>query len=340
MWPIEPIHYVHCTAPAALLFQNGTLDESVSIPDALRYQQAGSEPKTVLWYKASHGLGQEAFLDRVEWLKDLIGLTSYQTFPQSVEVALIVWLLLTVISLALLARDLWQARLAPRGVRLLWLLTTFFLGPLGFAAYLTSNPRFPVLTSPPQRALGSAAWASAGNIIGGIIVLGLLIYFPQVFGNNLILQITVLILLPLFIGWLIFATSRWLSRSDDRYLASFRRPVFAEVISTCLVLTGAYPTVVLLANTFFARWLGPFGLDLSYPPLWGTLCLATIAGTLVAYPFHLWMIQRGLICWGGAAEENSVRKLAWYLQAVLFLLASAVMIAAIMLSIQLSAQNA
>jgi 7,8-dihydro-6-hydroxymethylpterin-pyrophosphokinase len=26
MWPIEPIHYVGCASPAALLFQNGTLD--------------------------------------------------------------------------------------------------------------------------------------------------------------------------------------------------------------------------------------------------------------------------------------------------------------------------
>jgi hypothetical protein len=270
---------------------------------------------------------------------DLIGLTRYQSFPQSVEIALIVWLLLTIASLALLARDLWQARPTPRGVRLLWLLTTVFLGPLGFVAYLISNPRFPVLISPPQRALGSAAWAAAGNIIGGIIVLGLIIYFPQVFGNNLILQITVLILVPLFIGWLIFAASRWLSQSDDRYLASFRRPVFAEIVSTCLVLTGAYPTVVLLGNTFFAHWLGPFGLDLSYPPLWGALCLATLAGTLVTYPFNLWMIRRGVICWGFVAGETPVRKLTWYWQIVLILLALAVMVAAIMLSIQLSAQN-
>lgn len=339
MWPIEPIHYVHCTAPAALLFQNGTLDESVSIPDALRYQQAGSEPKTVLWYKASHSLGQEAYFDRMEWLKDLIGLASYQTFPQSVEIALIVWLLLTMASLTLLVRDLWWVRPAPRGVRLLWLLTTVFLGPLGYAAYLISNPRFPVLPSPPQRALGSAAWVAAGNITGGIIVLGLLIYLPQVFGNNLILQITVLILVPLFIGWLIFAISKWLSRSDDRYLVWFRRPIFSEMVSTCLVLTGAYPTVVLLGNTFFAHWLGPFGLDLSYPPLWGALCLATLAGTLVTYPFNLWMIRRGVICWGFAAGETPVKKLAWYLQIVLILLALAVMIASIMLSIQLSAQN-
>lgn len=50
MWPIEPIHYVGCASPAALLFQNGTLDVLVSPRDGLRYQEAESEPKAVCWY--------------------------------------------------------------------------------------------------------------------------------------------------------------------------------------------------------------------------------------------------------------------------------------------------
>ena len=65
MWPIEPIHYVGCAAPASLLFQNGTQDVSVPPADALRYQHAGSEPKMVMWYESSHDdLGSQAFLDR------------------------------------------------------------------------------------------------------------------------------------------------------------------------------------------------------------------------------------------------------------------------------------
>jgi poly(3-hydroxybutyrate) depolymerase len=65
MWPIEPIRYVGCAAPAALLFQNGTLDTQDPPADALRYQRAGSEPKTILWYEAGHGLGTDAYQDQV-----------------------------------------------------------------------------------------------------------------------------------------------------------------------------------------------------------------------------------------------------------------------------------
>jgi len=75
MWPIEPIHYVGCASPAALLFQNGTLDRSSTPADALRYQEAASEPKTVRWYRAGHGLNAAACQDQVEWLAEMIGIS-------------------------------------------------------------------------------------------------------------------------------------------------------------------------------------------------------------------------------------------------------------------------
>ncbi|MBM3135283.1 MAG: DUF3471 domain-containing protein [Chloroflexi bacterium] len=75
MWPIEPIHYVGCASPAALLFQNGTLDTLVPPADALHYQEAGSEPKTVCWYRAGHGLDATAYLDQADWLSEMIGIS-------------------------------------------------------------------------------------------------------------------------------------------------------------------------------------------------------------------------------------------------------------------------
>ena len=108
------------------------------------------------------------------------------------------------------------------------------------------------------------------------------------------------------------------------------------MVFTCLAVTGAYPTMILLGDIYLQRWAGPFGFDLLYPPLWGVFCMAALAGTLVAYPFHLWMIRRGVIRWGAAPEESTTRKQAWYLQAVLFLIAFAVMIAALILSVRLS----
>jgi uncharacterized protein len=68
MWPIEPINFIGRAAPAALLFQAGTMDELIPRADARRYQQAASQPKEVRWYAAGHFLNCTAHKDRMAWL--------------------------------------------------------------------------------------------------------------------------------------------------------------------------------------------------------------------------------------------------------------------------------
>lgn len=345
MWPIEPIHYVGCAAPAELLFQNGTTDAAVPPADALRYQRAGSEPKTILWYEAGHGLPWEALRDQAAWLSARIGISEYRSVPPSPARALLAWGILTAGSLGLVVWMLLRARRAQPtsvGLMLLWLLTTVFLGPLALAISAIAS-RWPragappdALPSPARRALASSAWAAAGTVTGGIVVLWLLLEFGQVLGRNLPLQLAVVFLIPLSIGGLIFAAARWASRSDPGFAEAYRRPLLAAMTSTCLVLVGVYPTVNTLINRVFARWTSPFGFDLLYPPLWGALCLGALAGMLVAYPFHWWMIRRGVIRWGSAPSSGGDKRLSWFVQAVVFVLAFVAMLAALMLSMQLS----
>ena len=175
-------------------------------------------------------------------------------------------------------------------------------------------------------------------MLGGIGVLALILYLPQVFGTNLILQIVVILLMPFCTGWLVFAASRWISRSEPNYAQSYQRSLFAEAVSTCWVLTGAYPTVNILGSRYIEPWTVPFGFDLSYPPVWGLLCLAALIGTLLAFPIHLWIIRRDEIRWGAALlpDESIKKRLSWVLR-VLFLLTSfLVMLGAIYLSMQIS----
>ena len=130
------------------------------------------------------------------------------------------------------------------------------------------------------------------------MVLGLILCLPEESGSSPALIVAAMVLLPLCSGWILFAAARRLSRSDASFAAAYRRPVLAEVGSTGLVVAGAYPTLIALVNRFFGPWTSPFGFDLTYAPLWGGLSLACLAGTLLAYPFHLWMIRRGVVRWG------------------------------------------
>jgi CubicO group peptidase (beta-lactamase class C family) len=276
-------------------------------------------------------------------LQLITGNESGRQFPRSIEITLITWAILTAGCLVFLIWELWGRQPAPRGARLMWLLTTVFMGPVGLLIYWIStggsqhsgSPVEP--TSPARGALGSAAWAATGNAVGVIGALALVLYLPREFGNNPILQIVAAILLCLCMGWFIFAASRWLSQPAAGHDLYSRRPLFVEVGSTCLVLAGLFSVVYYMIVKWFNLWTPGSSWGLLYPPLWGALCLGAIAGTLVTYPFHLWMLRRDLFRWGTVAISNvPTRELAWYVKVMLVVLSLVIMLGAIFLSMQIA----
>ena len=74
MVPIEPIRFIGLATPTALLLQNGQTDNLVIAADAQTLHNSASQPKTLLWYNAGHGLNQQAVVDRHNWLVGQIGL--------------------------------------------------------------------------------------------------------------------------------------------------------------------------------------------------------------------------------------------------------------------------
>lgn len=73
MRPIEPLRFVGRAPPASILFQSGRQDRLVPPVDAIWLHSAATEPKTVKWYDAGHGLGPEARVDQLEWLHRTVG---------------------------------------------------------------------------------------------------------------------------------------------------------------------------------------------------------------------------------------------------------------------------
>lgn len=72
MRPVDPVNYLGDAVPARLFFQYGRKD--VFPVDALGgFVAAGSQPKTVTMYDASHFLNEEARSDAVDWLIEELG---------------------------------------------------------------------------------------------------------------------------------------------------------------------------------------------------------------------------------------------------------------------------
>jgi uncharacterized protein len=78
MSPIEPIRFISHAPPTALLLQSGRSDNLVPEADAMLLHAAAPDPKTIRWYNAGHGLDQQAFFDRLDWLHEQIGLDARQ----------------------------------------------------------------------------------------------------------------------------------------------------------------------------------------------------------------------------------------------------------------------
>jgi dienelactone hydrolase len=74
MTPIEPIRFIGHASPITLLLQNGRMDTLVPPADAQALHTAAPPASTVRWYDAGHGLDQQATFDRMDWLREQIGL--------------------------------------------------------------------------------------------------------------------------------------------------------------------------------------------------------------------------------------------------------------------------
>ena len=74
MVPVEPVRFIPHAPPTRLLLQNGETDALVPAADAQLLQAAAPEPRTIRWYVAGHGLNQQALFDRLDWLREEIGL--------------------------------------------------------------------------------------------------------------------------------------------------------------------------------------------------------------------------------------------------------------------------
>lgn len=73
MLPIEPVRFVHLSAPTSILVQRGRFDTIVPPSAVMALANAASEPKTLKWYDAGHGLTPAAIDDQLQWLSEHVG---------------------------------------------------------------------------------------------------------------------------------------------------------------------------------------------------------------------------------------------------------------------------
>lgn len=336
MWPLESIHYVGHAAPAALLFQNGTRDASVSPYMALWYQRAGSDPKTVKWYDSGHRLPTEHLMDQLEWLSRYIGIpnvrdlprvnliamdaaeSSVVLYPQTRKSAIVVdrlmvlWFVLVAASFLYMIRDLLGETRSSPGVLLGWLLTALLFGPLGLLAYLLSYRKGAVPEPGPPpiwvRAFGSTVWSVAGYLVGLIAAIAFLDRHTELYDSPLLVLLLV-VGSPVLTRWVLNLLSRLGRRQGLRRRVASRRSFLSELISVSVAVAVALPLFAVFRREWFDLWYRSPGWYVSSPPFWAVASIVACASAVIVYPAHLWLLRDGMLEWTVASRIEEPRKL-------------------------------
>jgi dienelactone hydrolase len=316
LWPIEPLHYVGLAAPAELLFLNGVTDSYVPASDSLRYQQAGSDPKTIIWYNEGHFLPRRHYFDLLTWLHQRIGAGTILMKPYFsasgliYDRLLVLWFILSVISLLYVAWDLGIRSRAGWGAALSWTLVILFLGPVGPVAYTVIKRRQIDQASPTSaiRALSASLWIVMVTMIGVVAVQQ--INFVTVFSWQVrglfyyfVPQITAFAFLLLRLQF-----DKRKGEGVTRPTSYFLGYLFAS-------------TLVTICAFLFLDFFGELTLHIAFPIYnllwWFVIMLTSILILIAIYLPHLWLGKLGLTLWvmppmqpKPSLEEQSVFQ--WY----------------------------
>jgi hypothetical protein len=144
----------------------------------------------------------------------------------------------------------------------------------------------------------------SGNLVGVMLVLTA----ASVINLNEVVVIIAAYVMALIAGLIISGRMKRSSAREgvDREISGGL--LLPKIVSTNLALTGAGPVFMLLTSAWLERWY-PLGFDLGSPPIWAVLSLAAIAGAVLAYPLHVWLIRRGLIQWMPGPDVGDQRGL-------------------------------
>lgn len=233
-------------------------------------------------------------------MQNLVLMSEY-VLPAALPASAFVWLLwawpvLGGLSLLGLVGDLARHRLSPLTVWLSWVWIVLIFGPVGLAVYWLAYREDKDAKANRRLALGATLHCTSGNAAGFCLLFAAIILLrPQ--GDLLLLALV----LPLFVGWMVFRAPIFAHQTGSGYLFALRRTLLTEVITTILVLAGMLPLIILLQ----IRWFPLANFDLNNPLLWIMISLAAMVGALVAYPFNYWLARRGSLHYPGRIAVDS-----------------------------------
>lgn len=208
----------------------------------------------------------------------------------SIDLVLVIWFILTAISVAYVAWDAFTNNPELKIMRWGWILVTAYTGIIGAALYVLSckepKPGTHEIFIAPQwkQALGSTIHCMAGDATGIIVAA----------------VITATLNLPMYLdtiteyvfgfafGLLIFQALFMKNMLGGSYKEAVKRSLLPEWLSMNMVMVGMIPVMVILMSQDMSA------MEATSLRFWGVMSLANIIGLMTAYPINYWLVANKL----------------------------------------------
>jgi len=207
-----------------------------------------------------------------------------------IDAALIVWFILTGLSVAYVAWDAFTRNPELTVMKYGWVLVTLYAGPVAAALYVLScqepGPYQHEAFIRPlwKQALGSTIHCLAGDATGIIVAAAI----TTALGFSMWIDLTCEYLLGFTFGLLIFQALFMRDMLGGSYPKAVARSFLPEWLSMNAVMAGMIPVMVVLMSLDIAA-MEPNSLR-----FWGVMSLATLVGGVIAYPVNVWLVAMGL----------------------------------------------
>jgi len=206
------------------------------------------------------------------------------------EGALILWFILTGLSLLYIAYDLIFVTPEASVMKVGWFLLTVYTGVIGLVFYLLSckepmpDTHEAFIKKPWKQALGSMVHCLAGDVTG-IILAAIILAFFQI---GMALEIAIEYLAGFGFGLFIFQALFMRKVMMQSYSEAVRSSFYPEFTSMNMIMSGMIPVMVLY-NVLNPLAQSPLSIH-----FWAKMSMATLFSGCVAFPMNFWLVKHGI----------------------------------------------
>ena len=207
-----------------------------------------------------------------------------------IDAVLIVWFILTGISVLYVAWDAIKNNPELKVMKWGWVLVTLYTGPIGTALYILSckepSPRTheQFITPLWKQSIGSTIHCMAGDATGIIVAAVITASFALPIWIDTISEYT----FGFAFGLLIFQALFMKGMVGGSYKTALKLSFLPEWLSMNAVMAGMIPVMVILMSRDMAN------MEATSLRFWGIMTLATLVGMVIAYPVNMWLVAKNL----------------------------------------------